>query len=61
MAHVSDLPRVEGHKEVDQGLGSLIDGEIVVILQRVEDKKVGNGVNGGVEKLQERMIRSQHE
>lgn len=57
MAHVSDLPGIEGHEEVDQRLGSLIDGECVVVLQGIEDEQVGNGVDGGVEELQETVVR----
>lgn len=51
VAGVSNLPSIEGGEELDGGDGSVFSRDAIVALERIENNKVGERVDGGVEKL----------
>lgn len=51
LANISDLSGIKGGEELDRGDAPLFGRDAVIIAERIEDGKVGQRVNGGVEKL----------
>lgn len=50
-ADISDLSCIERHAEIDCGHSFLFGREAVDVLEDIEDREVGQRVDGGVEDL----------